>query len=232
MFLKNLKKKNLIFLAAVVIFLPITAHAQNEDEIIDTNMVVQPASDAVIEAEVEDDIAAAELDASMLPSEDENVVLSSGPQDQGFDVGQASAVNGVKPIFNPDDYNSVVFTYWEYVAIRDAKNARGVARPVSESELMRDLSLGEDEAEKIKPPPEERELRLGGLVYRGGSDWAVWLNEKRVTPDAIPKEVLDLKVFKTYIEFKWFDDYTNQIFPIRLRPHQRFNLDARVFLPG
>jgi hypothetical protein len=31
---------------------------------------------------------------------------------------------------------------------------------------------------------------------------------------------------------KWFDEYTNQVFPIRLRPHQRFNIDARMFLPG
>ena len=137
-----------------------------------------------------------------------------------------------KPIFNADEYTSLVFTHWEHVAIKDAVKYRGKTRGVTEAELMRDLKKREDQAEKVKPPPEEREIRLSGIVYHGGKDWTIWLNEQRVTPDAIPEEVMDLKVYKTYIEFKWFDDYTNQIFPIRLRPHQRFNIDTRIFLPG
>jgi hypothetical protein len=95
---------------------------------------------------------------------------------------------------------------------------------------MRDLKTAP--AEKVKPPPEEREITLGGIVYVDGDDWTIWLNGKRVNPKAIPKEVIDLKVYKEYVEMKWFDDYTNQIFPLRMRTHQRFNLDARIFLPG
>jgi len=144
-------------------------------------------------------------------------------QEEGQDKG---------PLFNPAEYQSIVFTHWEHVAIQDARNSRGETRGVTESELMRDLKKREDQIEKVKPPPEEREIRLSGIVYNGGADWTIWLNEQRVTPEAIPEEVMDLKVYKTYIEFKWFDDYTNRIFPIRLRPHQRFNIDTRIFLPG
>lgn len=136
------------------------------------------------------------------------------------------------PRFNPEEYTSMVFTHWEHVAIKDARRQRGAVRAPTDAELMRDLKTREDPVEKVKPPPEKREIRLSGIVYKGGKDWTIWLNEQRVTPDAIPEEVMDLKVYKTYIEFKWFDDYTNKIFPIRLRPHQRFNIDTRIFLPG
>lgn len=155
------------------------------------------------------------------------------PPDTTADVAQQPADDG-KPPFNPDEYNSLVFTHWEHVAIQDAAKYRtgtGVTRGVTQQELDFDIK-NTDMDEKVKPPPEEREIRLSGIVYRDGKDWTIWLNEKRVTPDAIPEEVLDLKVYKTYIEFKWFDEYTNKIFPIRLRPHQRFNIDTRIFLPG
>jgi hypothetical protein len=139
---------------------------------------------------------------------------------------------GERPRFKPEEYESMVFTHWEHVAIQDARNYRGMTRDVTDAELMRDLKTREDPIEKVKPPPEEREIRLSGIVYRAKSDWTIWLNEQRVTPEAIPKEVMDLKVYKDYIEFKWFDEYSNKIFPIRLRSHQRFNIDTRIFLPG
>jgi len=147
-------------------------------------------------------------------------------------VSTATPKQRTKPEFNPDEYQSLVFTHWEHVAIQDARNSRGKTRSVSEAELMLDLNKRDDKSEKVKPPPEEREIRLSGIVYHDSKDWTLWLNEQRVTPTAIPEEVMDLKVYKTYIEFRWFDDWTNQIFPIRLRPHQRFNIDSRIFLPG
>ena len=79
---------------------------------------------------------------------------------------------------------------------------------------------------------EKREIILGGILYVSDDDWTIWLNGKRVTPKALPKEVIDLKVYDAHIEVKWFDDWTNQIFPIRLKTHQRFNIDTRIFLPG
>ena len=143
---------------------------------------------------------------------------------------ETKAADSGKPQFNPAEYDSIVFTHWEHVAIDDARRSRGSVRGVTDYELEQDQKFDKDPMQK--PPPEQREIRLSGIVYNGVADWTIWLNEKRVTPDAVPKEVLDLKVYKTYIELKWFDEYTNQIFPVRLRPHQRFNVDTRIFLPG
>ncbi len=130
---------------------------------------------------------------------------------------------------DPNKIPSLFFTYWEHAALLDAKRARGDVRPPTEAELRARLP---DDGERPRPPPEERELKLGGIVYVTGDEWTIWLNKMRITPEAVPPEVLDLEVFEEYIEIKWHDDYTGQIFPIRLRPHQRFNFDMRIFLPG
>lgn len=160
-----------------------------------------------------------------VPQAPEAAQLASPAQE---DLSAASEA-GV-PFFDAEAYQSLVFTHWEHVAINDARKSVGMVRPPTEAELTRDLKTREDE--KVKPPPEKRYVTLSGIVYKAPEDWTIWLNEQRVTPEALPKEVLDLKVFKSYIEVKWFDEYTNQIFPIRLRPHQRFHVDTRIFLPG
>jgi hypothetical protein len=141
---------------------------------------------------------------------------------------QAASLAVGEEAINPNDIPSVLFTYWEHTAITDAKRAVGSTREVTQEEWqnIKDEPLG------VKPPPEERDITLGGIVYVTTADWTIWLNGKRVTPKAIPREVTDLKVYKEYIEMKWYDDYTNQIFPLRMRAHQRFNIDTRIFLPG
>jgi len=132
--------------------------------------------------------------------------------------------------FDAESFPSVLFTYWEQVAIEDARRSRGLNRAPTDDELMRDLKKGGQDADA--PDPGLRNISLSGIAYNGYKNWTIWLNGQRVTPKAIPKEALDLKVFKEYIEIKWFDEYTNRIIPIRLRPHQRFNIDTRIFLPG
>ncbi len=122
---------------------------------------------------------------------------------------------------------SLFFTYWQHQAILDAKNSRGVVRPPTQAELEA-MENGED----FKPDPGIREISLGGIVYKGDKDWTIWLNGQRVTPVAVPKEVLDLRVYEEHVEVKWLDEYTNKVFPIRLKAHQRFNLDTRIFLSG
>ncbi|MCE7886335.1 MAG: hypothetical protein DYH13_02370 [Alphaproteobacteria bacterium PRO2] len=141
---------------------------------------------------------------------------------------QAAAEAVGEEAINPNEIPSVLFTYWEHTAITDAKRAVGSTREVTQEEWqnIKDEPLG------VKPPPEERDITLGGIVFVTSADWTIWLNGKRVTPKAIPREVTDLKVYKEYIEMKWYDDYTNQIFPLRMRAHQRFNIDTRIFLPG
>jgi len=159
-------------------------------------------------------------------------VISEAPEDN---TGLASVDAGLSPIyeekisrdrFNPKEYESLVFTHWEQAAIDEARNQRGSVRPVTDYELEQAMNQSDVRA------PEVRDISLGGIVYHAKDDWTIWLNKKRVTPTALPKEVIDLQVFSEYIEMKWYDESTNQIFPIRLRTHQRFNIDARMFLPG
>ncbi|MCK5284750.1 MAG: hypothetical protein KAJ86_04105 [Alphaproteobacteria bacterium] len=131
---------------------------------------------------------------------------------------------------HPNDMSSVVFTFWERTAIKDARRSRGLVRAPTDDELSN--SLNNPDGLKVRPPSEERDISLGGIVFVSKEDWTIWLNGKRVTPKAIPKEVIDISVYDEYIELKWFDEWSNQIFPIRLRSHQRFNVDTRIFLPG
>lgn len=137
--------------------------------------------------------------------------------------------SGVKP----SDIDSPFFTFWEHAAIIDAKNSvDDFKRGVTEDELDRALRDSDQLEERPKPPPEEREITLGGIVFTSQNDWTIWLNGERIEPDALPKEIIGLKVHENYIEMKWLDDWTMQVYPLRLRPHQRFNLDTRIFLPG
>jgi hypothetical protein len=77
-----------------------------------------------------------------------------------------------------------------------------------------------------------RDLMLGGIIFTSDDNWSVYLNEVRITPGNLPEEILDIQVHSDFIRLKWFDKGTNTIFPVRLRPNQRFNLDARLFFPG
>jgi hypothetical protein len=130
-----------------------------------------------------------------------------------------------KPGIDINAMQSLFFTVWEHDLIIDARrglNTRTLDAP--------DDGVDAGNQQPVTGGP--RDIALGGIVYKGTKDWVIWLNSLRIAPDAIPSEVVDLKVYKEYIELEWFDRTTNQIYPIRLRPHQRFNLDTRMFLPG
>lgn len=122
-----------------------------------------------------------------------------------------------KPTVNPNLMPSLFFTSWEHDLLVDARRGLTTRMP------------GTDDGVGSTGP---RDISLAGIVYHNSKEWTIWLNNLRVSPTAIPDEVLDLKVHKDYIELEWFDSSTNQIFPIRMRAHQRFNLDTRMFLPG
>lgn len=143
---------------------------------------------------------------------------------------KSSTLAAVNKNISPADLKTLFFVEREYRALKDAQNTKGAVRPVSDAEVRPTESV--DLASIPKPPPEQRELRLGGILFTSKNDWVIWLNDKRVTPNAIPSEVLDLRVHQSYIEVKWLDEWSGQIFPIRLKPHQRFNFDSRIFLPG
>lgn len=115
---------------------------------------------------------------------------------------------------------TLFFTKWQHALLVETR-AGARSRPVT--------GALDDEGKVVKGP---REISLSGIVYKSKDKWTIWLNNKRVAPDALPEEVMDLNVYSEHIELEWFDAYTNQIYPIRIRPHQRFNLDSRIFLPG
>lgn len=130
-----------------------------------------------------------------------------------------------KPRVNPSTLDSLFFTTWQYELLKEAK--RGfLSRPATMGEMAVDPSKVE---QRERGP---REISLGGIVYLGAKNWTIWMNGQRVTPDALPKQVIDIQVEKQFVQLKWFDSYNNLIYPVRLRPHQRFNLDSRIFLPG
>lgn len=133
---------------------------------------------------------------------------------------------------NPSEIPSLLFTYWEHAALMDAKKTRGVVRAPTDNELSTSLEAPTGASVAPVVEPGIRELTLGGIVFTNGADWTIWLNNTQVTPKALPRQAIDLVVRKEYVDIKWYDEYTNQIFPVRLRPHQRFNLDTRIFLPG
>ncbi len=126
-----------------------------------------------------------------------------------------------------DRMPSLFFTYWQHQSIIDAKNSHGKVRPLTKAQLK-----AMEEGEEQLVDPGRRYITLGGIVYKAENDWTIWLNGQRVTPEAVPEEVMDLRVYKDYVEFKWLDEFTNSIFPLRLRANQRFNMDMRIFLPG
>lgn len=131
-----------------------------------------------------------------------------------------------KPSVLPSQIYSTFFTFNELQILRQARKGfevndmTGVVEEFPEEEQLASLDPG------------PRNLDLGGILYISNDDWTIWLNNEEVNPSSIPSEVLDLKVSKNYVEIEWLDAMTNQIYPVRLRPNQIFNLDTRLFLPG
>ncbi len=135
-----------------------------------------------------------------------------------------------KPAAKASDVGTLFFTLWQHTLLQDAKRLYRTRPPSAAEMASADDPLG---ALNDIRPRGLREISLSGILYRGQNDWVVWMNGQRLTPDALPKEVIDIKVRNgQYVDLKWFDAYTNLIFPVRLRAHERFNLDSRIFLPG
>lgn len=131
-------------------------------------------------------------------------------------------------VYEKSSVPSLVFTPSQYALLREARIGFNTRIPT----LQELAKAGDPNDPNYRPPAAIRDVRLGGIAFNTPDDWTIWLNSSRVTPDALPPEAIDLRVYKEFIELKWFDALTNQIFPIRLRMNQRFNLDSRIFLPG
>ena len=196
-------KLALIFVAAVLLSLPFSDVKAQED-------FVQEDVPAVKEQEGQTDI---------------DKILQDEQLRIGLQEAYQRKIKLRQPDVDPARLGTMFFTIWQHALLQEAK-ARFMTRAPDASELA---LQGDESGRTIRGP---REIRLGGIAYAGPTDWTVWLNGERITPDAIPREVIDIKVAGDFIELKWFDAFTDLIFPVRLRPHQRFNLDSRIFLPG
>ena len=126
--------------------------------------------------------------------------------------------------------STILYTENEYSLILKARDRFNNA--LSGRQVINRRAISESDVWEKPSDPGRREIALSGIVYKGEQDWTIWFNEQRVTPEAIPEEVLEMRVFNDYIELKWYDEYTNKIFPIRLRPNERFNIDMLLYLPG
>lgn len=135
-----------------------------------------------------------------------------------------------KEVFVKSNIPSLVFAPWQHALLDEARIGFNTRTPSSSELKNGDLPSPNDP--NYRPPPAVRIISLSGIVFNTPDEWTIYLNKRRITPENIPSEAVDLRVYKDFIELRWFDSQTNQIFPIRLRPNQTFNLDGRVFLPG
>lgn len=155
----------------------------------------------------------------------------SQPQPAGKIVDVAMHKARISPPgVTPDDLGSLMFTPWQQALLEEAR--RGFLSNREKTEIKKNNEvLGLTEPKKQPPKnPGLRNISLGGIVFQSAENWTIWLNGVRVTPDKFPKQVTDLKVYKDHIELKWQDEYTDRIYPIRLKPQQIFNLDKRRFV--
>lgn len=220
--------RNILFSSALAIVLVFPAYAQIGME--DAPVVETPASpegvvpEGDVPAEAADASPASATNAPAQQSANGDVVAALPPPDQPQPAVTAmekeinQRLSYLRPNIDLSKMPSLFFSVWEHDLVSDARRGLTTRAP------------GIDDG--VAPVAGPRDIALGGIVYAGSKNWTIWLNNIRVSPTAIPEEVMDLKVYKEYIELEWFDGATNQIYPIRLRAHQRFNLDTRMFLPG
>ncbi len=81
-------------------------------------------------------------------------------------------------------------------------------------------------------PAQRRVLKLAGLLYQAPGQWIIWLNGKRVTPDRLLPEIVDIDVNMSSVYLEWFDIGLNQVISITLRPHQVYDIETGILLPG
>lgn len=132
-------------------------------------------------------------------------------------------------VYVPVNIPSMFFTPAQQTLLSSARQGFNNALPSDED--MAGLAATDPNAtEEIIPSVTE--ISLGGILFNGDESWVIWLNGARTTKETLPKQIIDIQVGADYIQLKWFDEATNQIFPVRLRPNQKFDITKKVFLPA
>jgi|GEM_PF-1503112 len=232
MFFKKTALVTFLFTLLVALSLSGGAFAQNTGGAggtgnVDLNYVGDDINDLIAE-DISSQSPADERDDSLLLDDGFLDATTSPPQEVPADEAAAEKAKPIDENINPNAIRSLLFSGWEYAAIADAIAARGLVDP----DLYKNRLEQTQERQEEDIGPTIRELRLGGILYTSADDWTIWLNGQRLMPGTLPDEILSLDVFNNYIEMKWLDPKTMQIYPVRLRPNQRFNIDRRLFLPG
>lgn len=139
-------------------------------------------------------------------------------------LGVVADLSGAEDlVYEKPVMKSLFFNLMEYALIQEARRGFEARLPGT------NRATTQSRTREIRA---RRDLMLGGIIFTSDDNWSVYLNEVRITPGNLPEEILDIQVHNDFIRLKWFDKGTNTIFPVRLRPNQRFNLDARLFFPG
>ena len=170
--------------------------------------------------EMESDPSDAEVNTSVVPQNalPQDGVLPSEQAQNDEVSSEPKVILSLRDDVDVSDIHSLFFTPEALALLRDA---------------IKGLNTNPSDGGGNNPKdPGVRELALGGIVYTAADDWTIWLNGRRITPNAIPGEIFDLTVQKEYVDIKWYDAYTNRLYPVRLRANERFNLDSRLFLTG
>lgn len=230
--MSNFRKLFMVAVVGFALAMPGTIFAQDEvsaqqEPAVEESATLEPSdteAPETTESAEEESENEREAEGADEGSEDDEVF-----SDNPFLNIMLQQIKKVKPLVEPSQIPSLMFTTGEHGLIIDARKGL-TARPATETEIKESEEQQKDPAQR--PPRGPREIALGGIVYVSSGDWTVWINGQKITPDRIPPEILDIHVHKDFIKLKWFDAYTNKIFPVKLRSHQRFNIDTRIFLPG
>lgn len=117
---------------------------------------------------------------------------------------------------------SFFFSRNEVVAIKRAMSGFESALPSGEG----------DGADGEAAPPPNRQIRVSGILYVSPDVWTVWVNGRRVIPGYLLPEIVDIRVERRFVYLEWYDQMTDTIISITLRPHQTYDIDTGILLPG
>jgi len=125
---------------------------------------------------------------------------------------------------------SLLFTPEEVTVIQRAMAGFNAALPGTED--GEDGEDGEDEDEEGVDPRAHRKIKLSGISYISPEVWTVWINEMRILPGYLPPEIVSINVKKDRVLLEWYDRVTDTIITLTLRPHQVYDMDTGIILPG
>jgi hypothetical protein len=123
---------------------------------------------------------------------------------------------------DPNQMESLFFTNNQLISI--ARANQGFIAPTEAYDPNNQTDDPQDSSSRI--------VSLQGIVYNSPSDWTIWLNGARVTPDKVPERAMDLSVAKDRIRLRWMDIANQRIVNFTLRPNQTYLLDSDTIIVG